>query len=113
MKYIEKFIISDNLSIIINHDESHEEKTVLVEKKVNGQIRVPYQGRFDNKTRKLKFNTEYLVLCNRGFSLQDANLTIISLNTGKEVKENKAKIYKEVNKVNKYGSFEVKSFPKR
>ena len=60
-----------------------------------------------------KFNTEYLVLCNRGFSLQDANLTIISLNTGKEVKENKAKIYKEVNKVNKYGSFEVKSFPKR
>lgn len=113
MKYIERFIIDEHLSIVIDHDESHETKIVSVEKKENGQTKVPYQGRFDNKIRRLKFNTEYLVLCNRGFSLQDTNLTVIALNTGEEIKDNKAKIYKEVNKVNKYGTFEVKSFPKR
>lgn len=111
MQYIEKFIISDNLSIVINHDDDNEEKTVLIEKSVNGKVRTNFQETFDNDIKKLEFNEEYLVFTNRNFILKDTNLKVIALNTGEEITEQKLGIYREVSKVNKYGTFEVKCFP--
>ncbi len=113
MQYIEKFIITNHLSILIHHNDENEIKTVLVKKCAHGKIKTPYKGIFDNKIKKIEFNKEYLVFSDRNFVLQDTNIKIIALKTGKEVKENKMEIYNVVSKVNKYEIFEMRGFPKK
>ncbi len=113
MQYIEKFTITNQLSILIHHNDENEIKTVLVKKRVHGKIKIPYKEVFDNKIKKIEFNKEYLAFSDRNFTLKDTNIKIIALKTGEEVKENKMEIYNAVSKVNKYVTFEMIGFPKK
>ena len=81
MQYIEKFIISKNLSVIIHHDEDKEMKTILIEKQVDGKLKRPYEGTFNQRIR-IKLNREYLVFFDKDYTLQDMNLKVIALTTG-------------------------------
>lgn len=113
MQYIEKFIIRDDLSVILDSCDEDEKKTILIEKSVEGKTIIPFKETFDNGIKKLYINEDYLLFINREVALTDTNLRIIALNTGKEVSENKMSIYQNVEKYDKYKRFEYVSFPKR
>ena len=113
MQYIEKFIIRDDLSVILDSCDEDEKKTILIEKSVEGKTIIPFKETFDNGIKRLCLNEEYLLFVNREFALTDANIRVVALNTGKEIQENKIDIYKEVTKRDKYKRFEYISFPKR
>lgn len=106
MQYIEKFIIGNNLNVIIDYPERGEIKTVLVEKKIGNQVTKTFEESFDGRKRKVHFNEEYLILANKEFVLNEMDLKVITLNDGKEVTDDKMKIYEKINHKNRYGSFE-------
>lgn len=113
MKSINRFEVKDNIAIVVQHEDFSDESMVLIEKSINGKVEIPFTTTFNNEIKTVYFNEEYLVLSNREYQLNKEDFVVIALDTGKQVYDNKYNIYKTVSKVNKYGTFGVKSFLKK
>lgn len=110
MECVNKFEVKNSIAVVIQHEEFSDERVVLIEKSRNGKIEIPFTMTFDNRHKNLCFNEEYLILADREFHLNKEDFIVVALDTGEQIDENKESIYEEVSKVNKYGTFGVKSF---
>ena len=113
MECIVKFEVKDNIAVIISHEEYSDERVVLIEKSINGKVEIPFKTTFDNKVKTVHFNEEFLVLSDRKFHLNKEDFVVVALDTGKQIEHSKRKIYEKVSKVNKYGTFGMRSFFKQ
>lgn len=108
MKYIEEIKVGKHINVLIDYldDEKNTFNVSIIK-----QEKTIFSHDFIGASKRVRLNKEYLIVTDDLYEYNDAS-TIVSLSTGKIVKQDKPKIFKKISQMSHYSSFEVVSYKK-